>query len=256
MRWFFSVSLFLFTACGLPANDDDRIDDDSECALSATSWEVDPEGEDGQIHPRSLRVGDTLWTAYNRPDGDTNFGVFVAVRSCDGTLLSGPKRLDDGLGNATDPDLVASGDRVVVAWQTDDQGTPWNLSVRTALLDLDGDIVREDERLVMTEEGGEWQGNAWMAPRATFSQCHAPTRRQYNLESPYRGSTATAFPSGTRCTLGAQKFLLSNHRLQWMVREVSGSARSRISLEGVLPRYFVSRPELIPRTVKIGLSLM
>jgi len=180
MRWFFSVSLFLFTACGLPANDDDRIDDDSECALSATSWEVDPEGEDGQIHPRSLRVGDTLWTAYNRPDGDTNFGVFVAVRSCDGTLLSGPKRLDDGLGNATDPDLVASGDRVVVAWQTDDQGTPWNLSVRTALLDLDGDIVREDERLVMTEEGGEWQGNAWMARLAGHSEGYFLTMSRAN----------------------------------------------------------------------------
>jgi hypothetical protein len=169
MRLLFCVSLFLFAGCGLSANDDDSVDDDLGCSFSAASWEVDPEGEEGQIHPRSLRVEDTLWTAYNRPDGDANFGVFVAVRSCDGSLLAGPKRLDDGLGNATDPDLVASAGGVLVAWQTDDQGTPWNLSVRTALLDLDGHIVREDERLLMTEDGEDWQGNAWMARLAADS---------------------------------------------------------------------------------------
>ena len=60
MRFFFWMSLFLFAACAPVADDDDSSGEDLSCPLSSTSWEVDAEGEDGQIHPRSIRVGDSI----------------------------------------------------------------------------------------------------------------------------------------------------------------------------------------------------
>jgi len=152
------VAAFLW---GCPAGDDDDSAEQA-CAAAETDWEVDPDGEDGQIHPKTRLVDGQLWTAYNRPDGTNNFAVFVVVRECDGTLVSGPTRLDAGDGNATDPDIAASNGRVLVAWQTDDGGDP-NLSVRTALLDADGALIASDTRLAMTDGGAAWVGQSWMA---------------------------------------------------------------------------------------------
>lgn len=160
------AALILLLGCP-PADDDDSAAD--VCVPTAgDSWDVD-DGEEGQIHPRSRLIDGRLWTAYNRPDGSNTFGVFVVGRECDGTLAFGPERVDANNGNATDPDLAWSGDRVLVAWQTDDSNQPDNLSVRTAVLDLDGTVVQPDQRLATTTAAGPFAGNAWMARIAPLS---------------------------------------------------------------------------------------
>ena len=172
MRVLLTLGFLLFLGACVPTavvdDDDDSASEEGACLPVAGGWATDPDGESGQIHPRTILAGDALWTVYNRPDGGSDFAVYVVVRGCDGALLAGPVRLDDGSGNATDPDLAVSGDRVLVAWQNDDRSSPWNLSVRTAVLDLEGTVLQEDRRLEMTDGGTPWAGNAWMAhPAAT-----------------------------------------------------------------------------------------
>lgn len=145
------------------ANDDDAGPTCAEQAAAAGSWELDPDGEDGQIHPRTVLADEVLWSAWNRPDGSSNFAVFLAGRGCDGSLLVGPIRLDTGDGNATDPDLAVNDDRILVAWQTDDGGAPYNLSVRTAVVSTDGEVVAPDTRAAFLVGGVAEPGQSWMA---------------------------------------------------------------------------------------------
>ena len=76
--------LVLLVGCPSGGDDDDAsVSGCEELALPGTSWELDPGGEEGQIHPRTVLSGDVLWTAYNRPDGGSSFGVFVVGHACD-----------------------------------------------------------------------------------------------------------------------------------------------------------------------------
>lgn len=156
--------LVLLVGCPSGGDDDDAsVSGCEELALPGTSWELDPGGEEGQIHPRTVLSGDVLWTAYNRPDGGSSFGVFVVGHACDGELVVPPVRVDAGDGNATDPDVTVVGGRVIVAWQTDDGASPYNLSVRIAVLDLDGELVSPATRVVTTDGEGAFTGQSWMA---------------------------------------------------------------------------------------------
>ena len=131
--------------------------------LPGDAFELGAEGE-AQFHPRSAFDGATIWTAYSaeHPDGGADFAVFVVGRGCDGARSVGPVLLSELPGNATDPDVVASEDRLLVAWQVDDGGAPWNLSIHTAALDLEGTVVAAEAPLSMEREGAPYEGNAWM----------------------------------------------------------------------------------------------
>ncbi|MCO4770834.1 MAG: hypothetical protein KDA24_12450 [Deltaproteobacteria bacterium] len=158
------MTLVLLPGC--PSSDADSPDPTDTCgslAEAGATWELDPGGAAGQIHPRTVLADGLLWTAYNRPDGGSDFGVFVVAHTCEGEVAVSPLRVDAGDGNATDPDLAVSGDRVLLSWQTDDGGSPYNLSVRTAVVDTEGDIVTPDTRLTLTEQGDPIPGQAWMA---------------------------------------------------------------------------------------------
>ena len=160
------LCLALLATPGCPSDGDDDDVAGSSCAdlLSAgDSWSVDPDGEDGQIHPQTVLADGVLWSAWNRPDGGSNFAVFAAARSCDGALIAGPVRLDAGEGNSTDPAIAVSGDRVLVAWQTDDGGVPFNLSVRTAVLSTDGSVIADEARAEFLDGGAPVPGQSWMA---------------------------------------------------------------------------------------------
>jgi hypothetical protein len=155
--------LVLLAACPQPDPDPDPEPEGCGDDLVEGAFEL---GSDGatQIHPRSAFAGGRVWTAYNAedPEGGSDFVSFVVAHACDGSLAAGPIRLSEAAGNAVDPDIVASQDRLLVAWQLDDGGAPWNLAIHTAVLDLEGELVGPDAPLEMEREGAPYEGNAWM----------------------------------------------------------------------------------------------
>ena len=160
----FLLALLVGCPTGGDSDDDDSASTCADLLSDGASWQLDGDGEDGQIHPHTVLAGDTLVTTFNRPDGGSDFSVFVVAHACDGTLLWGPVRVDGGDGNATDPHATVAGDRALLAWQTDDGGSPFNLSVRLAAVDLgSGDVLVEDRRAEFLDGGDPMPGQSWMA---------------------------------------------------------------------------------------------
>jgi hypothetical protein len=96
--------------------------------------ELVPEGPDTQIHVFGAPDPDGVWVAWNQPDGAGLFDVWVQHLGCDGQVDVGPLQLDDGADNEIDPAVAVSGNRVLVAWQSDNGLGQDNLDVRWRLL--------------------------------------------------------------------------------------------------------------------------
>jgi hypothetical protein len=122
-----------------------------------------------QIHPDSVMAGGEIWLAYNVPDETGIFDVYLQSIRCDGSTGHGPERIDTPEGhNETYPRLAASGDTILLAWQTDSGETPYNLSINWQLLDSGGSALSEVSKWQPTIGGEDVEGNAWMPSLAAL----------------------------------------------------------------------------------------
>jgi len=131
---------------------------------ASQTLDIDPGGFEPQIHPTAAWDGDALQVVWNGPrDGES--GAFAVLRSrvwCDGTREA-IQVVDAGdLANNVDPAVSVSSGRALVAWQSDDSSSPFNLSISTAALPLSGDPDRPWQPLEMQRGGDPYEGNAWM----------------------------------------------------------------------------------------------
>jgi len=162
--------LILLLACLNSTNKTNDTDSDGppvpDCDAAAFDGvlPLDPDGPDTQIHIASAFDGERIWMAWNRPSPSGAFQVFVSAMDCDGTVQVAPFRVDTGPENQLDPALAVNGDRVLVAWQSDNSNFPDNLDLRYRVLDrVDGAPVNEVIELAPTRAGQLFTGNLWMA---------------------------------------------------------------------------------------------
>lgn len=132
---------------------------------------LDPEGPDTQIHADVAFDGAGVWVAYNRPDPAGGFDVWVTRLDCEGRVTLPPAQVNtDAEHNDVDPALAVGPAGVLVAWATDDGMGPYNLSIRTRVLGLDGTPASEERRLELTHAGAPAPGNAWMVRAAAHPE--------------------------------------------------------------------------------------
>lgn len=165
--------LFLVACSG--GEDPDPTDglDPTSAPDCASLWvdgltEPDPDGPDTQIHGTSLFDGEHLWMAWNRPDGQGQFDIWMQRVGCDGAVDVGPFEVTATDDSELDPVLAVSGDRLLVAWSSDNGMGPANLDIRLRVYDLDGNAVTEPADLEPSRDGAELTGNVWLpsvAPR-------------------------------------------------------------------------------------------
>lgn len=120
------------------------------------AFEVAPALGDTQIHPEALFDGEAIWVAFSVPEeGDTGlFDIFAVRLGCDGSAVTPPFRVNTTVApNDIDPVMAMAGDRVLVAWTSDDGTGVNNLDVRYRLFDADGS-PRGDDRILETTRGG------------------------------------------------------------------------------------------------------
>lgn len=132
-------------------------------ALAAGEVDVDPDA-DTRIHPSVAFDGQGLWIAWNRPDEGGLFDVWASRIGLDGAVLVPPLQVDAGAaGNHTYPRVAVAGDTVLVAWQTDDQVSADNLTLRWARLSVEGELLDASPRVLEPVVGGApVTGNGWM----------------------------------------------------------------------------------------------
>jgi hypothetical protein len=118
---------------------------------------LDRDGPLTQIHASVAFDGEAIWVVYVRPEpGGGNFDVWATRVGCDGAAIVAPVLVQaEPLGNDIDPEVAISGDRVLIAWQTDDgTGGTDNLQVRYRLFDRDGTPRDAVDRTLRTSREG------------------------------------------------------------------------------------------------------
>lgn len=120
----------------------------------------DPDGPDTQIHATSIFDGERLWVAWNRPDGGSQFDIWVAAFGCDGAPVVDPVEVTATDDSELDPVLAVSGDRLLVAWSSDNGTAPSNLDIRYRVLGLDGVPLGGVQELAASRDGVAVTGNA------------------------------------------------------------------------------------------------
>lgn len=124
-------------------------------------FEVDPQGPDTQIHATSAFDGTTIWVAYSRPDGGSLFDNYLVGMACDRSLVAGPTEVTQSDDNELDPVVSVSGDRLIVAWTSDNgTGGTSNLDIRYRIYDLAGTPVTDALELAASRNGMPVTGNA------------------------------------------------------------------------------------------------
>jgi hypothetical protein len=123
--------------------------------------EPDPMGPNTQIHGTSAFDGTHVWMAWNRPDGTSLFDVWLAAFACDGTLSMGPIEVTQSDDNEIDPTLSISGDRLLVAWASDNGTGVDNLDIRYRIFDLDGNPLTDAGDLSAMRNGVVVTGNTF-----------------------------------------------------------------------------------------------
>jgi hypothetical protein len=122
--------------------------------------ELDPTGPDTQIHGSSTFDGNHLWMAWSRPDSGSLFDIFLASFACDGSVVTSPFEVTQTDDNELDPVLSVSGDRLLVAWLSDNGTGIDNLDIRYRVFTLDGAAVSDSIELSATRNGVAVTGNA------------------------------------------------------------------------------------------------
>jgi len=137
--------------------------DCTDSAAAGTLIDIDPQGPDTQIHGAVALDGEGLWVVYNLPDDNNYFDVFATRIGCDGKTIVAPFKVNTTDYNDIDPALAVSGDRLLIAWQSDNSQFPRNLDVYYRIFDVNGSpVMTEDARLVMQKNGAAADFNAWM----------------------------------------------------------------------------------------------
>lgn len=147
---------------------------------------LDPDGPDAQIHGTSAFDGQRLWVAWDRPDAGSNFDVWLAAYGCDGSPVVAPVEMTGTDDNELDPALSVSGDRILVAWTSDNGQGADNLDIRYRVVGLDGLPVTDVQELAATRAGVPVTGNA-LNPQL------APTADGWVLAGSWGHDDATAF---------------------------------------------------------------
>ena len=121
-----------------------------------------PDAPDTQIHAAATWDGQTLWVAYNVPDPEGTFDVWIAGFDCAGAPALSPRRVNTTDFNDVDPAVAAHGGQVLVAWGTDNGQQPNNLSLRYRRMATDGTFIDTRDRIFPNE------GNTWMPSVAPY----------------------------------------------------------------------------------------
>ncbi len=139
---------------------------DPPCRTPLVTGEVfalDPDGDDTQIHVNAQFDGESVWVVYNKPDPSGGFDVYGVRLDCDGTARVPPFRINTTDHNDVDPTLVVSGDRMLVAWQTDTGTGVNNMQLPYRVYGVDGQAVMSADSLLRTTRGGQpVPGNTWL----------------------------------------------------------------------------------------------
>jgi hypothetical protein len=169
-----SFALLAGAACSTTSNAEgadastDATAKPASCVGSATldtTFDVDPEGPDGQVHAYVEPTEDGFFVVYNRPSPSGkkgNFAVYVARFGCDGKPVFAPTAVSDGMDNEIDPSCVWDGSRLVVVWSADTGKSPSNLELRTRVVGGDGKALGAITTLGLSRQGKPNTGNAWM----------------------------------------------------------------------------------------------
>ncbi len=161
------VGLFLLATavCGCPSTPDPAAPPRGVCAQPELAvLSLDPDADGPQIHPAAAWDGEALQVVWNGPrDPDSgDFAVRKTRLLCDGSAEA-IQILDPGaLGSDVDPSVAVSAGRTLVAWQSDDGGSPYNLSIGLVTAPVSGDPDRPWRTLQMQRNEQPYEGNAWM----------------------------------------------------------------------------------------------
>jgi hypothetical protein len=167
-----------FFACG---DDDDDVEADADvnpdAAGGCTSLLTVNEtfGLPQEVGDRSFQThayfdGDGVWIAHAiAPVGGDSIQIQCLRVRCDGSVASAPVVIspDNGFTH-TEPRITGFGDKVMVAWQTDNSGNP-NLSTHFRIFDRLAGPGDEATVHLDTQYMGDSAGNTWMPSLAASS---------------------------------------------------------------------------------------
>ncbi len=132
-----------------------------------TTFEVDANGPDTQIHPAAAFDGGGVWVTYNLPDDTNGFDIILTRLNCDGTVSIAPMVVNTTDFNEIDPDIAFDGQHILVVWQSDNGESPRNLDIYMRIYNLDGTSLTDTDMVYRAvHEGSEEDVNGWMAKAA------------------------------------------------------------------------------------------
>ena len=135
---------------------------------SGAVFEIAPELPTTQIHASVAFDGEAIWLAFNLPEeGDTGLFDVLAMRlGCDGAVVTPVFQVNTTVApNDADPSVAVSGERVIVAWHSDDSTLEHNLDIRYRVFELDGTPVLADDLVLETTRSGTAVAGNALAPR-------------------------------------------------------------------------------------------
>ncbi len=163
--------LLATTACGFATDrgEDGGTDGGDPVTLCAdliaplTTIALDPEGAPTQIHVAATFASEQIWVTYSIPVPGGNFSIQGLRVACDGSLVGAPFVVSDDVAvNQLDSVVAGSGDRVMIAWQADNQGSPYNLDTFHRVYGPDGTALTGPTELAALRQGVVNVHNAWM----------------------------------------------------------------------------------------------
>jgi len=120
-------------------------------------FDIDPEGLGTQIHAAAVFDGQGVWVAYNLPDSDGNFDVYLTRIGCNGRTQIAPLQVNTTQdGNHVDPGVLLVETGLVVAWSTDNQTGINNMDIYYRTFDRSGNPTMATDVTLETS----YQGNA------------------------------------------------------------------------------------------------
>ncbi len=138
--------------------------------LLDTTFDVDPDGADGQIHPEAVVFDGAVWIVYNKPDKNNKFDVYYTALECDGSPRIKPYLVNTTDYNDIDPTIAASKNGILIAWSSDNGVAPRNLDIYYRVFTKEGvPLTGEDARFSAKSATDKEDSNAWMVKAAALN---------------------------------------------------------------------------------------
>lgn len=138
--------------------------------LLDTTFDIDPDGADGQIHPEAVVFDGAIWIAYNKPDKNNKFDVYYTALECDGSARIKPYLVNTSDFNDIDPTIAAAKDGVFIAWSSDNGAAPRNLDIYFRVFTKEGvPLSGQDSRYSAKGADDKDESNAWMVKAAALA---------------------------------------------------------------------------------------